>query len=360
MSPVVGTSRWFANERSTNWSYSAPSPAVLTFHRSLDGYAPTPLVNLPELATELGVALVLAKDESRRFGLPAFKALGASWAIHQALQHRDPGERRPPLLAATDGNHGRAVARFARLLGHAALIWVPVGVHPAAVEAIRSEGATVTAVDGSYDVAVAAAARAAVELDGIVIQDTSWDGYEQIPNWIVEGYATMFLELDEQLSGLGLTQPGLVVVPVGVGSLAQAAISHYRGQPQSSTALLSVEPASAACVLASLENGSLSSVETGQTIMAGLNCGTPSALAWPLLRDGLDGAASISDDDARRSIADLGRSGLGIGPCGAASLAGARSVLTGDGAARRRAHLGIHSASTVVLLLTEGQAANPG
>ncbi len=360
MHSVDDSLAWVANDRPRHWACAAAPTAALEFHRSLDGYAPTPLVVLPELAAELGVARVLAKDESHRLGLPAFKALGASWAIHQALLGDAQHGRLAPLVAATDGNHGRAVARFARLLGHPAHIWVPLGVHPAAIEAIRDEGASVNVVEGSYDQAVAAAAHAAAQFDGIVIQDTAWEGYEQIPAWIVEGYSTMFLEMDEQLVDLGVDQPDLIIVPVGVGSLAQAAVAHCRSQQaMSDVAVLSVEPVAAACVFASLAAGTLTSVEPGQTIMAGLNCETPSALAWPYLRDGLDGAASVTDEVVQEAVADLSRLGLAAGPCGAAALAGARLVLTGEGAPSRRAHLGIEQASTVVLLLTEGLDANP-
>src|SRR6185312_3390930 len=149
--------------------------------------------------------------ESNRLGLPAFKALGASWAIRRALRERAPTGQ-VTIVTATDGNHGRAVARFAREFGHRAAIYVPDGVHPAAVQAIRDEGAIVTHIRGDYDAAVQAAARAP---GTVLVQDMAWDGYEDVPSWIVEGYATLFAELDEQL----VTGPDLVVVPAGVGSL---------------------------------------------------------------------------------------------------------------------------------------------
>jgi diaminopropionate ammonia-lyase len=150
------------------------------------------------------------------------------------------------------------------------------------------------------------------------------------------------------------------VIPVGVGSLAQAAVTHYRsrrGVP--APALLSVEPESAAGVLASLARGELVSVPAGATVMAGLNCGTPSALAWPWLRDGLDGALAVVDAASIAAAHGLAGYGIPAGPCGAASLAGARAALTGDGADVRRAALDVGPDTTVVLLSTEGAAANP-
>jgi len=155
------------------------------------------------------------------------------------------------------------------------------------------------------------------------------------------------------------------VIPVGVGSLAQAAVTHYRSRPDgsgpggSAAALLSVEPESAACVLASLVQDEPVSVPTGTTVMAGLNCGTPSLLAWPYLRGGLDAAVAVTDAGSVAAAHRLAACGVPAGPCGAASLAGACAALTGDGAAARRAALDAGPATTVVLLSTEGTAANP-
>ncbi|HET7901799.1 MAG TPA: diaminopropionate ammonia-lyase [Candidatus Nanopelagicales bacterium] len=350
---------WYENDRDRTWTCAPPSEEAIAFHRGLEGYAPTRLVDLPQLAAELGVGHVLAKDESSRLGLPAFKALGASWAVHRAL--RDRSDVGPvTVVTATDGNHGRAVARFSRLLGHHARIVVPRGVSGTAVEAIVGEGAEVTAVEGSYDDAVAAAARLADEIGGVLVQDTAWEGYEEIPGWIVEGYATLFAEADLQLDDLGLGRADLVVVPVGVGSLLQGALAHYRGSPDAlGTAVMAVEPEAAACIAPSLAAGHPVSVETGTTAMAGLNCGTPSTLAWPFIEHGLDAAAAVSERADVVAAHDLAALGVAAGPCGAAGLAAARLALTGDGAQDRRTHLGVGPDSIVLLVVTEGSAANP-
>ncbi|MFF2847969.1 diaminopropionate ammonia-lyase [Streptomyces sp. NPDC058001] len=368
---------WYVRPAARTWS-CAPAPAgVQDFHATLPGHAPTPLVELPSLSDELGVARVFVKDESSRLGLPAFKALGASWAMHRALAGRtaeESGQILAPtpdpitFVTATDGNHGRAVAWTARLFGQRAEVFVPHGVHPAAVAAIAAEGARVIEVDGSYDEAVRRAAhsvRDAEEAGGgphsILVQDTAWPGYERIPGWIVEGYCTLFAEVDAQLAAEGAGSPGLVAIPVGVGSLAQAAVTHYRAGPagRHGTALLAVEPQAAACVLESLTQGGSTSITTGATTMAGLNCGTPSALAWPFLRDGLDAAVAVTDAEAARAARDLADLGVSSGPCGAASLAGVRAALTGPGAFDRRTALALTATSTLVLLNTEGTAANP-
>ncbi|MEV5878426.1 diaminopropionate ammonia-lyase [Streptomyces sp. NPDC052101] len=364
---------WLARPGARLWRCASAPVEVRRFHSSLADYAPTPLTELPSSAREWDVGRVFVKDESWRLGLPAFKALGASWAIHRILAERAAdaadaahgahGAERGPvtLVTATDGNHGRAVARMAHRLGQRAHVFVPRGVHPQAVAAIAAEQAQVTEVSGTYDTAVRLAAERAGAPDAILVQDTAWPGYEQIPGWIVEGYSTLCAEIDEQLAAAGVVEgPDLVSVPVGVGSLAQAVVTHYRSRPAGrAPALLSVEPEAAPCVLESLTLDEPVSVTTRDTIMAGLNCGTPSGIAWPLLRGGLDAAVAVTDADSARAAADLAALGVSSGPCGAAALAGVRATLTGTGARERRTALGLGSASVVVLLSTEGTAANP-
>jgi diaminopropionate ammonia-lyase len=372
----MGPLPWHATPPARAWTCIVPSRSPAAFHIMLPDYSSTSLIDVSSPAASLAVGTVLVKDESSRLGLPSFKALGASWALHQLLvteageasrgPHGLPGLRRLAaarpglvLVTATDGNHGRAVARMARLVGAAARVVVPAAVTGQAVAAIAAEGAEVATVPGGYDEAVAAAARWAHGQPGaLLVQDTAWPGYEQVPGWIAEGYSTLFAELDEQLPGHGA--PALVVVPVGVGSLAQVAIAHYRGSGRGTgTALLAVEPDTAACALASLRAGQPVTVRTGHTVMAGLNCGTVSALAWPYLAGGLDAAIAVSDQQAERAMAELAAAGISSGPCGAASLAGIRAAVTGPGSAERRAGLGLGSAATVVLLNTEA-APPPG
>ncbi|MFH8794787.1 pyridoxal-phosphate dependent enzyme [Streptomyces sp. NPDC017941] len=356
----TATSRtsWYARPAAREWRCPPPPGEVRAFHETLPGYAPTPLTEVPPLAEELGVGRVFVKDESARLGLPAFKALGAYWAVHRILA-RQPSGTPLELVTATDGNHGRAVARIARRLGQRAHVFVSGGVHPGAAAAIESEGARVTRTRGSYDLAVRAAADAARAEGSVLVQDTAWEGYEEVPAWIVEGYSTLFAEVDAQLAAAGAAAPGLVAVPVGVGSLAQAAVTHYRSRNGRGPALLAVEPTAAAPALTSLTRGEPLPVTTGETVMAGLNCGTVSRLAWPVLRQGLDAALTVSDADALAAALDLGALGVSSGPCGAATLAGARAALTGAAAPARRGDLAVGPHATVVLLNTEGREANP-
>lgn len=324
----------------------------------------TPLTELPSLAVELGVGRVLVKDESRRLGLPAFKVLGASWAVAHVVAERT-GRSVPTydvlraaaeglaltLLTASDGNHGRALARLGRLLDLPVHVLLPAGVPSAAVQAVRAEGARVTLVDGSYDEAVArAAAAASADPTAELVQDTAWPGYEDVPARVVEGYSTVLHELSAQLHG---ARADLLVVPVGVGSLAQAVVQHARSTPEG-PAVLAVEPRTAACVLVSLHAGRPLSVETPGTVMTGLDCGTPSTLAWPYLRDGLDAAVAVADSDATRAVEDLRALDVDAGACGAATLAGARAVLHHED---RRVQMALGDDAVVVLLNTEGRGA---
>lgn len=354
---------WAANKtRDPAWTCRPAPAAVRDFHRSLPGYAPTRLAALPDLARAFGVARMFAKDESNRLGLPAFKALGASWAIHRALRERTPTGP-VTIVTATDGNHGRAIVRFARQFGHRAVIFIPDGVHPAAVQAIRDEGASVTHIPGNYDAAVHAAARAADadSAEAVLVQDMAWDGYEQVPGWIVDGYTTLFAEVDDQLHDQRIARPDLVVVPAGVGSLLQAALTHYRsGNTPPGTAVLSVEPQSAACILASVTAGHPVTVATGMTSMAGLNCGTVSSLAWPYISSGLDACIAVSDAEVADAARELAEHGVDAGPCGAATLAALHAIHDNASTHQPQAALELTPTSTIVLLVTEGTAANPG
>jgi diaminopropionate ammonia-lyase len=303
------------------------------FHRTLPGYAPSPLLDAPQLAQEWGVPRVYLKDEAERFGLPAFKALGASWAVERALQTCAPRA----LVTATDGNHGRAVAWMARRRGLDATILMPAGTAQARIDAIRGEGATVELVDGDYDETVRRAAGLADD-DHLLVSDTSWPGYETIPGHVIEGYSTIFDELEEQL----LMPPAVVFVPVGVGALAAAAARALR--PDGPT-LVAVEPEDADCLRRSVLAGEPVTVPgPHDSVMAGLNCGTPSSLAWPDIRDAFDVFVAIEDELAHQGMRRLAALGLDRGECAGGVVGAAQAALP-----RIDAHDG-----AVVLLLTEG------
>jgi diaminopropionate ammonia-lyase len=340
-----------------------PTRAPLDLHRKLPGYAPSPLVEVRPLADELGLGRLWVKDESSRLGLPSFKILGASWGVYRALDRHiggfstwsnlddlreQLGSHRPlALAAATDGNHGRAVARMARLLELNGRIFVPAGTASARIEAIESEGATCEVVEGTYDDAVA---RSAEQADDrcLVISDTSWPGYEDVPRWVIEGYSTIFWEIEDQLDGASVDA---VVIQLGVGALGAAAVRHWRIVSAARPVMIGVEPDRAACVLASLEAGRIVTIPgPHDSIMAGLNCGTPSIVAWPLVSAGFDAVAAIDDDRAREAMRALAFAGVVAGETGAAGVA-CLIELRASGALPE---LGVTDRSRVVVLSTEG------
>ncbi|GBE86848.1 tryptophan synthase beta subunit-like PLP-dependent enzyme [Sparassis latifolia] len=357
--------------RKRSSSYTAPEASIpdvnlASFHRNLPGYSPTVLHSLD--AAQLGCDKVLLKNEAERFGLPAFKILGASWAACKAVAREvqlpyDPDmsiellasrarDAHITFFAATDGNHGRALARMAKLLGVGCEIYVPAALDSTICDFIAGEGARVVKTDGDYDAAVKTASLAANALTGgILIQDTAFAGYEDVPKWIVDGYSTVLAEVDEQVASLTRGKfADVVIVPVGVGSLAQAVVAHYKHQGRATT-VITVEPDTAACLRKSLStctspSSTPPSVFTSPTIMAGLNCGTVSSIAWPLLSEGVDIAISIPDIEAHRAVQDLHAVGIGVGPCGAAPLAALRQLASQKDL--------IKPESVVVLLATEG------
>lgn len=353
----MGARRVVANPAPTRVRRSAADPAVLAFHRGWPGYSPTPLRRAPAAARALGVAAVWVKDESARLGMPSFKILGASWAAHRMLcsmlgadprrlSLADLAERLAPLrplvlVAATDGNHGRAVARVAALLGLDAHILVPSNMAPARIEALHGEGARITVVHGGYDDAVAASAELADDRH-VVISDTAWPGYVGPPSWVIDGYSTLSQEIDQQLAQLGVPEPTWVGVQTGVGAFAASIVRHFG----TTCSVVGVEPTMADCVLASIEAGRPVRIPGPQdSIMSGLNCGTPSLVAWPDVRDGIDWFAAVEDADAVLAMRVLAEDGIVAGESGAAGLAGFLAF---------RSELGLRPDDTVLVVSTEG------
>ena len=349
-----------------------PGSEAFDFHRKLPGYRQSPLIDAPGIAEALGVGKVWVKDESSRFGLPAFKFLGASWAVYRVLLERVGGaiepwqtfddlkERFAPLkpltfVTATDGNHGRAVARMAHRLGFAAHIFVPREMAQARIDAIQGEGADVTIVDGSYDDAVTQAAALAAD-DTLVISDTAWEGYTQIPRWIMEGYTTILRELDDQLAAAGDSRVDLVAAQMGVGGLATAVVWHYRRPPLvDRPKIVGVEPLAADAILRSAQAGRMVEAPGPHTsIMAGLCCGVPSVVAWPIIAKGIDVFVAIADEWAREAMRALARAGVVSGETGAAGLAGLLALLSGPEREQYRRLLGLTPGSRVVVISTEG------
>ncbi|HIY33270.1 MAG TPA: diaminopropionate ammonia-lyase [Candidatus Evtepia faecavium] len=353
----------------------AATEAPWAFHHTLPDYAPTPLVRLPGLARALGVREVLVKDESRRFGLNAFKGLGGIYALARAAGEalglagpltwerlQTPAVRQAlagvEFVTATDGNHGRGVAWAARRLGCRAHVYLPAGSVPARAQAILDAGAVEAEIlPLSYDGTVAHAARLAQEKGWRLIQDTSWPGYEEVPAWIVQGYTTMAREAAEQLEELGLARPTHVFLQAGVGAMAGGVLGYLAARyGEAAPDFLIAEPEDIPCIYASAQAGQPRRVE-GQagTIMAGLNCGTPCSLTWPVLRDLARWYAACPDAVAEEGMRLLGRPH----PGDPAVVSGESGAVTAGLLARLaqsplRQDLGLGEDSVVLLFSTEG------
>ncbi len=335
-----------------------PRTPVRMFHRSLPGYAATPLVSLTGLAHQLRVGALYAKDEAPRFGLNAFKALGASWAMER-IRAEQPGAS--TVATATDGNHGRAVAWAARSMGLAAVVYIPARSAAARVENIRREGARIELVNGTYDEAVLRCARESAEHGWQVVSDTGYEGYLDIPQWTAEGYSTLFEETDEQLAAGGLPGPEVVLVQAGVGSLLHAAVDHYRAKAFQPI-LVCVEPIEADPLFVSINspNGEPTASPGRQdSIMAGLNCGRVSLTSWPVVRRGVELFITVADGYAEEAMRRLARPVAGdhaivAGESGAAGLAGLLALLEAPELEAAKAFLHLHSATRVMIINTEG------
>jgi diaminopropionate ammonia-lyase len=339
---------------------AALADVAWTFHRSFRRYSPTPLRQLDHFARELGIASFLLKDESSRFGLNAFKGLGASFAMRHWLATHDVDDA-AVFTTATDGNHGRAVAWMARQLGFRAVIFMPAHSVPARIAAIQNEGAKVVLVNEGYDAAVQQALAAAATHGWIVIQDTATDGYREVPDWIGAGYWTMARELEPAVHGVDRADVDVVLLHGGVGTWPAAMVQYYwnrygKRRPK----IVVVEPTEAACILESVRAGSPTPA-TGslRSIMAGLNCGYPSTTAFGVLRRSVDAFVAIPDLWAERAMRRLATPGpeepaVISGESGAASAAGLMALMHDSAYDAVRRHIGLGPDSRVLVWSTEG------
>ncbi|KAI2466941.1 tryptophan synthase beta subunit-like PLP-dependent enzyme [Annulohypoxylon bovei var. microspora] len=351
---------------------------VLAFHKTIPEYNETKMHTLPDLAAELGLGNVLLKDESNRFGLPAFKILGASWAVYRAVgshlglrvldgstpfaevgaKGREAGVR---IVTVTEGNCGRAVSRMAaKHMGIPTRVLVPSYMDEKTRAKIRSEGAEVAVIDKSYDDVIPVALEETKARENtIMVLDVSVEGCDTIPNYFVQGYSTMLAESDRQvLEMTGGKAATHAIVPVGAGSIGEAVTAHFksatRRKESGPARVLAVEPTTAACLFESMKIGKSVSVPTEDTIMCGMNCGTLSTTAWPVLRDGVDAGVAASDLESHKAVQELNACGIPAGPCGAATLAALKRAC-----ADAKQELGLDETSIVVLYCTEGEREYP-
>jgi diaminopropionate ammonia-lyase len=313
------------------------------------------------MARALGVGAIDAKDETRRFGINAFKILGVSYAVHRigavAARHG--------LVGATTGNHGRAVARVARQQKVPCTVFVPVlrtarrveqQTRGARIEAMRQDGARVVEVDGTYEDAVRRAAAFGEESNATVVSDVSWDGYDQIPRWIMAGYTQLFEEARRQWE----SPPGLVLVQGGVGGLVCAAASWFAWRFGAARPyLVAAEPEHAACLLESARAGSPRTIDASlETIMAGLRCAAPSPAAWPAIAAGIDAFVKVTDARALDAMEMLrsadGSERIDAGPSGACGAAALIDIALAPELDELRSAARLDSGTRALVVITEG------
>ncbi|WP_371363361.1 Diaminopropionate ammonia-lyase [Sporomusa rhizae] len=354
---------------------------VRQFHKSFPEYSTTPLQQLDDLAARLGVAGVYVKDESYRFGLNAFKVLGGSFAMAKYLAQslgKDISELDYKRLTseeirkqlgeitfttATDGNHGRGVAWTANRLKQKSVVYMPKGSSETRLKNIQAEGATASITNLNYDDAVRLATENANKFGWVVVQDTAWEGYEDIPTWIMQGYGTMALEALEQLKTAGVEKPTHVFVQAGVGSLAGAVQGFFASAcPDNTPVTVIVESDQADCLYKSaLANDGEPRIVTGEltTIMAGLACGEPNVIGWNVLRDYSDMFVSCPDWVAAKGMRVLGNpvgkdTRVISGESGAVTAGLLTELMTNPDMAEAKAKLGLDENSRVLLFSTEG------
>lgn len=347
------------------------------FHASFSVYKETPLAELKETAKDMGLADIYVKDESYRFGLNAFKVLGGSYAIGNYLAKRlgkniseMPYEKlvsedvkkelgEITFVTATDGNHGRGVAWTARQLQQKAVVYMPKGSAAERLNNILAEGADASITELNYDEAVRLANSQAEEKGWVMVQDTAWDGYEDIPTWIMQGYGTMAYEAYTQLP----EKPTHIFLQAGVGSMAGAVAGFFSAVYGEDRPIITVvEPNKADCVFRTAEaaDGKLHFV-TGDmdTIMAGLACGEPCSIGWNVLRDYADNFISCPDYAAAQGMRILGNPAAGdnkvvSGESGAAAFGCVAEIMRNPELAELKAKLKLDENSRVLFFSTEG------
>lgn len=352
------------------------------FHESFPQYKPTPLQQLSHLAKYLGLGDVFCKDESYRFGLNAFKVLGGSYAIgrfvadktgmdiadltYETMTSDDLKDKfgQAVFYTATDGNHGRGVAWAANKLGQRAVVYMPKGSSQTRLQNILNENAEASIKDLNYDECVRLAAGEAEKTEnGVIVQDTAWEGYEDIPSWIMQGYGTMAMEAYEQLQAAGVKRPTHIFVQAGVGSLAGAVQGFFANMyPDNCPTTVIVEANQADCLYksAAAGDGKPHAVYGDmQTIMAGLACGEPNTISWEILRNNSSFFVSCPDWVSARGMRILGAPLPGdpqiiSGESGAVSAGLLDVLMTEDEYAELRDELGLGENSVVLMFSTEG------
>ncbi len=354
--------------------------AAINVHRQLPAYSKTPLYSLSALAEKLHVKNIYIKDESQRFSLNAFKGLGGIYAMFRMICDKlglDPttttiddlqSDTWAPqvsdivFVTATDGNHGRGVSWAGGIFGCQVHVYMPKGTVEQRAAAIRNVGpADVEILDSNYDEAARYARKQSEKHGWLLIQDAASDGYEQYPIWIIQGYLTMVAEALEEMRKQQQT-PTHVFLQAGVGAMPAGVVGYLTQTMDKKPVIAIVEPVTVNCIYASANaaNGKRHSIQGDPvTIMAGLNCGTPCQLSWPILRDFAEFYISVPDYVAAHGMRAYANPVAGdpkiiSGESGAATLGALELILSNPEFAEVREAMNINEDSVILLINSEG------
>ena len=353
---------WKYSEFITNKNYSFEKEQILKSlsKKEIDdaylsikewnGYSPTPLINLNKLSHELNLNKILYKDESKRFDLKSFKALGGAYAVQKISK----GDKNIIVSTATAGNHGRSVAWGAKRLGLKCKIFISEFVSEARGQAMATLGADVIKVKGNYENSLIECIKQSTENNWQIVQDVAWDNYLLVPKYTMAGYSVMMKEIADQLDSNKITH---VILQAGVGGMAGAMIAGIARYLKYIPTTIVVEPDSAACVLESIKTGKIEKIDIKrESLMGGMSCGEVSLVPWEILKNSVNYCISLPDDDIAKTMKLLGNASFSDEKiiAGENSAPGVISLIASCEDQKLKKKLNLDSNSNVLVIGCEG------
>ena len=317
---------------------------------SWEGYSPTPLIELNKLSKELGLNKIFYKDESKRFNLKSFKALGGAYAVEKVSK----GNKDIVVATATAGNHGRSVAWGARRLGLKCKIFISEFVSDARGQAMADLGADVVKVKGNYEKSLIECIKQSTDNNWQIVQDVAWKDYMIVPKYTMAGYTVMMKEIVDQINENKITH---IILQAGVGGMAAAMVAGIARYLDNVPATITVEPDSAACVLESIRTGKIEKIDIKrESLMGGMSCGEVSLVPWDILKNSVRYCISLPDDDIAKTMKLLGNASFSKEKiiAGENSAPGVISLITSCEDEKIKEKIGLNKDSNVMLIGCEG------
>ena len=315
-----------------------------------EGYAPTPLISLNKLSKELNLKNIYYKDESKRFDLKSFKALGGAYAVEKVTK----GNKDIVVATATAGNHGRSVAWGARRLGLKCKIFISEFVSDARGQAMADLGADVIKVEGNYEKSLIECIKQSTENNWQIVQDVAWKDYMLVPKYTMAGYTVMMKEIVDQIKNEEITH---IILQAGVGGMAGAMVAGIARYLDNIPVTLVVEPDSAACVMESIKTGKIEKIDIRrESLMGGMSCGEVSLVPWEILKNSVKHCISLPDDDIAKTMKLLGNSSFSDESiiAGENSAPGVISLITSCEDQNIKKNLQLNEKSNILVIGCEG------